>query len=54
MIYAITFTTKHNSKINISDKSKIMINSSEVQLEIKRSHVEVENKNLFNFSYKII
>jgi hypothetical protein len=32
--YAITFKTKHNSRINVYNSSRIMINSPEVNLDI--------------------
>jgi hypothetical protein len=41
------------SRINISDKYKIVINSPEVGFGIKRSHAEVEHKNLIIFRKKI-
>jgi hypothetical protein len=50
--YAITKKIKNISRINISDNYKIVINSPEVLFAIKRSHAEVEHKNLFIFSYK--
>jgi hypothetical protein len=49
--YAITFKTKHISRINISNRYKIMANSPEVHLGIERPRVEVEH-NLFIFCYK--
>jgi hypothetical protein len=49
--YAITLKIKHKSRIIIYDRYKIMINSSEVHLGTRRSHAEVEHKNLFIFSY---
>jgi hypothetical protein len=49
--YAITKKIKNISRTNICDKYKIGINSLEVHLDIKRSHVEVEHKNLF-YGYK--
>jgi hypothetical protein len=52
LCYAITFKTKHISRINISGRYKIMINSLVVHLDIQRQHVEVEHKNLILFSYK--
>jgi hypothetical protein len=36
----------HKSRIIISNRYKMMINSPEVHLGIKRSHAEVENKNI--------
>jgi hypothetical protein len=42
------------SRINISDKYKIVINSPEVGFGIKRSHAEVEHKNLIIFRKKFI
>jgi hypothetical protein len=50
--YSITLKIKHISRINISDKYKIMINSPEVQFGIKRSHAKFEHKHLTIFSYK--
>jgi hypothetical protein len=50
--YAITLKIKHISRINIYNKYKIIINSPEVHLDIKRLHEEVEHKNLIIFSYK--
>jgi hypothetical protein len=44
--YAFTKKIKPISRINISDKYKIVINSPEVHYGIKRSHAEVEHKNL--------
>jgi hypothetical protein len=44
--YAITLKIKHISRINISDKYKIVIKSPEVNLVIKRSHAKVEHKNI--------
>jgi hypothetical protein len=43
--YAFTKKNKHNSRINISDNYKIVINSSEVCFGIKRQYA-------INFSYK--
>jgi hypothetical protein len=45
--YAITFKTKHISRINISGRYKIMINSPEMPLGIQRSHVEVGQKHIY-------
>jgi hypothetical protein len=36
LIYANTYKTKHNSRINISGRDKIMVNSPEVYFSIKR------------------
>jgi hypothetical protein len=36
---------RHISRINISDKYKIVINSPEVHFGIKRQHAEVGHKN---------
>jgi hypothetical protein len=44
---------KHKSRNNISNSDKIMINSLEVHLGIKRQYPEVELKNKFILSYKI-
>jgi hypothetical protein len=35
-IYAITYKTRHKSRINISGRAKIMVNSPEVYFSIKR------------------
>jgi hypothetical protein len=43
---------KHNSRINISVKYKIVINSPEVCCGIKRQYVKLCCKNLIIFSYK--
>jgi hypothetical protein len=50
--YAITRKIRHKTRLKISDKYKIVINSIEVHFGIKRSHVEVEHKNLLIFRYK--
>jgi hypothetical protein len=50
--YPFTKKTKHNSRLNTSDKYKIVINSPEVHFGIKRPHVEVGHKNIIIFSYK--
>jgi hypothetical protein len=50
--YSFTKKIKHISRIITSDNYKIVINSAEVLLGIKRQHAEVENKNLIIFSYK--
>jgi hypothetical protein len=39
-------------RINTSVNSKIVINSSEVQLGTTRPHAEVGHKNIIIFSYK--
>jgi hypothetical protein len=49
--YIITLKIRHISRINIFERYKI-VNSPEVHFVIKRSHAEVEQKNLFIFSYK--
>jgi hypothetical protein len=41
--YAITKKIKHISRINISGKYKIVINSPKMHFGIKRSHAEVEH-----------
>jgi hypothetical protein len=41
-----------HKKINIFDHPKIMINSPEVCLGIKRQHAKVGHKNIIIFSYK--
>jgi hypothetical protein len=43
---------KRISRINISDKYKIVLNSPKALFDIRRTHAEVEHKNLFSFSYK--
>jgi hypothetical protein len=48
--YAILKKIKHNSRINISGKYKIVINSPEVCFEIKRHYAKVGCKNLIIFS----
>jgi hypothetical protein len=50
--YAIIKKNKHNSRINIFDNYKIVINSTEVHFGIKIQHEEVVLKNLIIFSYK--
>jgi hypothetical protein len=50
--YAITKKIKHISRINISIKYKIVINSLEVHFCLKRQHAKVGHKNLIIFSYK--
>jgi hypothetical protein len=42
----------HNLRIIISDKPKIMINSSEVCFDITRQHAQVGHKNINIISYK--
>jgi hypothetical protein len=42
----------HKLRINISDYSKIGINSPEVYLGITRQHAQVGHKNIILFSYK--
>jgi hypothetical protein len=42
----------HKFRINISDYSKIVVNSSEVYLGITRQHAEVGHKNINSFCYK--
>jgi hypothetical protein len=42
----------HRLRINISDKPKIMINSSEVRFDITRQHAQVGRQNINIFSYK--
>jgi hypothetical protein len=44
---------KHKSGNNISNRDKIMINSPEVHLNIKRQYLEVGLNNKFILSYKI-
>jgi hypothetical protein len=43
---------KHNSRINISDNYKTVINSVEVHFGITRQHAEVGHKNQIIFSCK--
>jgi hypothetical protein len=45
--YTIILKIKHISRINISEKNKIVINSPKVHLGIKRPQEEDEHKNLF-------
>jgi predicted NUDIX family NTP pyrophosphohydrolase len=52
LINEITKQNKHNSRINISNNYKIVINSPEVYFGIKRQHAEVGHKNVIVFSYK--
>jgi hypothetical protein len=52
--YAFTKKIRHISRINISDKHKIMVNSPEVDLWIERLYLEVEHKNIIIFATKII
>jgi hypothetical protein len=40
----------HNLRINISVKPKIMINSQDVYIDIKRQCAQVEHKNINMFS----
>jgi hypothetical protein len=42
----------HKSRINISDKPQIMINSPEVCFDITRQHAQVGHKSISIFSYK--
>jgi hypothetical protein len=48
------FTKKirNKTRLNIFNRNKIVINSPEVHLGIKRLHAEVEHKSLFIFGYK--
>jgi hypothetical protein len=50
--YVFSKKIKHISRINISDKYKIVINSPEVCFGIARQHEEVGNKNIIIFGYK--
>jgi hypothetical protein len=50
--YAFTKTIRHISRINISGKHKIMVNSLDVGLCIKRLYTKVEHKKISIFSYK--
>jgi hypothetical protein len=52
--YAITKKIRHNSRINIYDNYKIVINSPEVHFGIKRQHTEVGRKNIIFVATKII
>jgi predicted NUDIX family NTP pyrophosphohydrolase len=52
LINEITKQNKHNSRINISNNYKIVINSPKVYFGIKRQHAEVGHKNVIVFSYK--
>jgi hypothetical protein len=54
LIFAYYFTKEnmHNSRINISAKPKIMINSQDVYFDITRQCAQVELKNLNIFSKK--
>jgi hypothetical protein len=52
MHYYFTKENKHMLRINTSDHSKILINSAEVYLGIKRPHADVGHKNIITFSYK--
>jgi hypothetical protein len=45
--YAFTKEISHKSRINISGKNKIVINSPEVHLGITRQHAEVGHKIYF-------
>jgi hypothetical protein len=51
--YAIIKKNKNNSRINISDNYKIVINSPKVYFGLKRQHEEVGHNNLIIFGYKI-
>jgi hypothetical protein len=50
--YAFTLKIMLISRINISDITKIVINSPKVHFGIKRLHSKVGQKNLIIFSYK--
>jgi hypothetical protein len=50
--YAFSKKIKHISRINISDKYKILINSPEVHFRNETQHAKVGPKNLIIFSYK--
>jgi hypothetical protein len=50
--YYLTKENKHILRINTSDHSKIVINSPEVNLGIKRPDAEVGHKNIIIVSYK--
>jgi hypothetical protein len=52
LTYAITKENKHNSRINISDNYKIVINSPELCFGKTRQYAKVGCKNLIIFSYK--
>jgi hypothetical protein len=42
----------HESRLNISDQPKLMINSPEVGFDITSHHAQVRHKNINIFSYK--
>jgi hypothetical protein len=44
--------TKHISRINISDNSKIVLNSPDVYSGITRQHATVGHKNITIFGYE--
>jgi hypothetical protein len=50
--YVFSKKNKHNSRNNISGNYKILINSPEVFVGIKRQYAKVGCKNLIIFSYK--
>jgi hypothetical protein len=43
---------RHKTRLNISDRYKIMVNPPKMNLGITRSHARVEHKNIFIFCYK--
>jgi hypothetical protein len=45
--YAFTNKIRHKTRLNTSNRYKIVITSPEVELGIKRSHADVEHKTLF-------
>jgi hypothetical protein len=49
--YAFTTKIRNISRINISGKHKFMVNAAGLALCIKRLYPEVEQKNIFIFSY---
>jgi hypothetical protein len=54
LTYEITKKNKHNSRRNIYGNDKIVINSPEVCVGIKRQYAEIGCKNLIILTTKII
>jgi hypothetical protein len=50
--YSISKKIKHKSRINTSDKYKIVINPPVIHFGIKRPHAEVGHKSIIIFNYK--
>jgi hypothetical protein len=50
--YAITNKISHITRLNISERYKIVINSPGVKFGIKRQYAEVGHKKLIIVSYK--